>query len=55
MLTYNERGWVLLRNGEEPVGSDLHQENLKIPYKGHKTLLGYVNEIITNGLEDPVH
>jgi len=39
VLAYNERGWVLLRNGEEPIGSDLHQENLRIPYKEHNSLL----------------
>ncbi|MEA2108153.1 MAG: hypothetical protein U9P07_01870 [Pseudomonadota bacterium] len=55
VLSYNERGWVLLRNGEEPIGSDLHQENLKVPYKEHKSLLDYIKEIISKGLEDTVH
>lgn len=55
VLVYNERGWVLLRDGEDPVGSDLHQENLKTPYKEHKSLLEYIREIISKGLEDTVH
>lgn len=55
VLSYNERGWVLIRNGEEPVGSDLHQESLKVPYKGHKSLLDYIKEIISKGLEDTFH
>ncbi len=55
VLSYNERGWVLLRNGEEPVGSDLHQENLRVPYKEHSSLLDYIKEIISKGLEDTVH
>ena len=55
VLSYNERGWVLLRNGEDPIGSDLHQENLKVPYKEHKSLLEYIKKIISKGLEDTVH
>ncbi len=55
VLAYNERGWVLLRNGEEPIGSDLHQENLRVPYKEHNSLLDYVKEIISKGLEDTIH
>ncbi len=55
VLRYNERGWVLLREGEDPVGSDLHQESLKVPYKEHKSLLDYIKEIISKGLEDSVH
>jgi len=55
VLRYNERGWVLLHGGEDPVGSDLHQESLKVPYKEHKSLLDYIKEIISTGLEDTVH
>ena len=55
VLRYNERGWVLLREGEDPVGSDLHQESLKVPYKKYKYLLDYIKEIISKGLEDTVH
>ena len=55
VLKYNERGWVLLRDGDDPVGSDLHQEGLKIPYKEHKSLLDYVKQIINKGLEDTIH
>ena len=55
VLMYNERGWVLLRGGEDPVGSDLHQESLKVPYKEHKSLLDYIKEIISKELEDTIN
>ena len=55
VLAYNERGWVLLRHGEEPIGSDLHPENLRVPYKNYPSMLDYVKEIISKGLEDQVH
>ncbi|MBN2231627.1 MAG: hypothetical protein JW781_02245 [Deltaproteobacteria bacterium] len=55
VLAYNERGWVLLKDGDQPIGSDLHKENLQIPYGEYPTLQAYIQKIIAEGREDPVN
>lgn len=55
VLVYNERGWVLLKDGDQPIGSDLHKENLQLPYGEHPTLQAYIEGIIAAGREDPLN
>ncbi len=54
VLTYKGKGWALIGNGEELLGSDKMHANLKVPYKDGKTMLEFIEDVIAKDLGTPV-
>lgn len=50
ILTYKGKGWALIGNNEELIGSDKVHANLKVPYKDGKTMLEFIEEVIAKDL-----
>jgi len=50
VLTYKDKGWALIGNEEELIGSDKMHANLKEPYKDGKTMLEFIEEVIAKDL-----
>lgn len=50
VLTYKGKGWALIGNEEELIGSDKMHANLKTPYKDGKTMLEFIEDIIAKDL-----
>ena len=53
-LTYASEGWALLHKEGGMVGTNIHQEGLRSPYKDGQTLLEFVEEVMEKGLGDPM-
>ena len=50
VLTYRGKGWALIGNNEELIASDKMHANIKTPYKDDKTMLEYIQDVITKDL-----
>ena len=50
VLTYKGKGWALIGNEEELIGSDKMHANHKTPYKDGKTMLEFIEDIIAKDL-----
>ena len=55
VLTYKGKGWALIGNEEELIGSDKMHANLKVPYKDGKTMLEFIEEVIAKDLGTPAN
>ncbi len=53
VLTYKGKGWALIGNGNELIASDKIKSNIKGPYKDGKTMLEFIEDIITRDLGSP--
>ena len=53
VLTYKEKGWALIGNGEELIASDKIHANIKVPYKDGKTMLEFIEDVIAKDLGTP--
>ena len=53
-LTYTSEGWALLHKDDGVVGTDIFQSALKVPYRDGKTLLEFVQEVMAQGMGDPI-
>ena len=50
ILTYKGKGWALIGNDEELIASDKINANIKVPYKDGKTMLEFIQDIISKDL-----
>ena len=50
VLTYKQKGWALIGNGEELIASDKMHANIKVPYKDGKTMLEFIEDVIARDL-----
>ena len=55
VLTYKQKGWALIGNGEELIASDKIHANIKVPYKDGKTMLEFIKDVIDRDLGTPVN
>jgi len=55
VLTYKGKGWALIGNNEELIGSDKIHANLKVPYKDDKTMLEFIEDVIAKDLGTPAN
>ena len=53
VLTYKQKGWALIGNGEELIASDKIHANIKVPYKDGKTMLEFIKDVIAKDLGTP--
>ena len=53
VLTYKQKGWALIGNGEELIASDKIHANIKTPYKDGKTMLEFIQDVIAKDLGSP--
>lgn len=50
ILTYKGKGWALIGNDEELIASDKIHANIKVPYRDGKTMLEFIQDIISKDL-----
>ena len=54
VLTYKQKGWALIGNGEELIASDKVNANIRSPYKDGKTMLEFIQDVIARDLGTPI-
>ncbi len=54
ILTYKQKGWALIGNGDELIASDKVNANIRNPYKDGKTMLEFIEDVITRDLGTPI-
>ena len=54
ILTYKQKGWALIGNGEELIASDKVNANIRSPYKDGKTMLEFIQDVIARDLGTPI-
>ncbi|MCD6533353.1 MAG: hypothetical protein J7L25_04685 [Deltaproteobacteria bacterium] len=55
ILTYKQKGWALIGNGEELIASDKINANIRRPYKNKMTMLEFIEDVIAKDLGSPVN
>ncbi|MEA3332365.1 MAG: hypothetical protein U9Q58_02055 [Pseudomonadota bacterium] len=53
VLTYKQKGWALIGNGEELIASDKINANIRNPYKNNMTMLEFIQDVIAKDLGTP--
>ena len=55
ILTYKQKGWALIGNGEELIASDKINANIRNPYRNKMTMLEFIQDVIAKDLGTPVN